>query len=115
MLAWFWGWTVLSLATRGHVFGRTWPNTLPPWIGIVALIVVFQLIAVPLRLARRRAYYAPGPAHFYYGPLAALGGMMSLAFWVLAAWLAYQYIPEFREIVRSLPDVWNSFWQSVSG
>jgi len=114
MLAWFWGWALLSLAVSGHVFGRPWPSSLPSWIGIVALIVVFQLIAIPLRLARRRAYYAPGAAHYYYGPLVALSGMMSLAFWVVAAWLAYHYVPEFREIVGSLPDVWNSFWQSVT-
>ena len=38
---------------------------------------------------------------------------MSLAFWVLVAWLAYHYVPEVREIIRSLPDVWDSFLRSV--
>jgi phage shock protein PspC (stress-responsive transcriptional regulator) len=115
MLAWFWGWTLFSLVIRGHVFGQAWPGNLPPWMGIVALVVLFQFVAWPLRFARRRAYYAPGAAHYYDGPLAALGGMLSIAFWVLIAWLAYEYVPEVREIVRSLPDVWNSFWESVSG
>ena len=72
MLAWFWAGTVFSLVTRGHVFGRTWPDNLPPWIGIVALVVLFQLVAWPLRFARWRAYSAPGAAHYSYGPLAAL-------------------------------------------
>ena len=76
-------------------------------MGIVALVVLFQFVAWPLRFARRRAYYAPGAAHYYYAPL-AVGGAVSLGFWVLAAWLAYRYVPEVREIIRALPDVWNS-------
>ena len=109
MLAWFWAWTVFRLVTRGQVLSETWPDDLPPWIGIVALVVLFQLIAWPLRFARRRAYYAPGAAHYYYGPLAALGSVMSLTFWIFVAWLAYQYVPEVREMVQTLPDVWDSF------
>ena len=108
-LAWFWAWTVFRLVTRGQVFGETWPDTLPPWIGLVVVVALFQLIAWPMRFARRRAFYAPGAAHYYYGPLAALSGMMSVAVWIFAAWLAYHYIPEAREIIRSLPDVWDSF------
>jgi phage shock protein PspC (stress-responsive transcriptional regulator) len=107
MLAWFWAWTLFSLVTRGQVFGQTWPDDLPPWMGIVALVVLFQLVTWPLRLARHRTYYAPGG--YYYRPMAALGGVMSLAFWVLAAWLAYHYIPEVREIIRALPDIARSF------
>ena len=64
-------------------------------------------------LRAERADYAPGAAHDYDGPLAALGGVMSLAFWVMVAWLAYHYVPEVRETIRSLPDVWDSFLRSV--
>jgi hypothetical protein len=39
---------------------------------------------------------------------------MSVAFGILVVWLAYRYIPEVREIIRSLPDVWNSFrWEDL--
>jgi phage shock protein PspC (stress-responsive transcriptional regulator) len=113
LLLWFWAWTIFSLVMRGHVFGQTLPDNVPPWMGIVALVVLFQFVAWPLRFARRRAYYyAPGAAHYYYAPL-AVGGVISLGFWVLAAWLAYNYIPEVREIIRALPDVWNSFVRSI--
>ena len=113
MLVWFWAWTMFSLVIRGHAFGQTWPDHLPPWMGIVALIVLFQLVAWPLRFARRRAYYGPGIAHDSYGPLAALGGLMTLAFWVGVVCLAYYYVPEVREIIHSLPDVWSSFLRSL--
>ena len=113
LLLWFWAWTIFSLVMRGQVFGQTLPDNVPPWMGIVALVVLFQFVAWPLRFARRRAYYAPGAAHYYYAPL-AVGSVISLGFWVLAAWLAYNYIPEVREILRALPDVWNSFVQSLN-
>jgi phage shock protein PspC (stress-responsive transcriptional regulator) len=113
LLLWFWAWAIFSLVMRGHVFGRTLPDNVPPWMGIVALVVLFQFVAWPLRFARRRAYYAPGAAHYYYAPL-AVGSVISLGFWVLAAWLAYHYVPEVREILRALPDVWNSFVQSIN-
>jgi hypothetical protein len=34
---------------------------------------------------------------------------MSLGFGILIVWIAYQYLPEVREIIRTLPDVWDSF------
>ncbi len=36
-------------------------------------------------------------------------GVISLGFGVLIVWIAYQYLPEVREIIRTVPDVWDSF------
>jgi hypothetical protein len=31
----------------------------------------------------------------------------------LGLWVAYRYVPEVREILRALPDVWNSLIRSL--
>jgi hypothetical protein len=41
-------------------------------------------------------------------------GALSLTFGILVVWVAYRYVPEVREILRALPDVWNSFVRSVN-
>src|SRR4051812_11766351 len=58
---WFWAWTVFSLVTSGQVLGRTLPDDIPFWVGILALVFVYQMFAWPLHFARRRAaFYSPG-------------------------------------------------------
>ena len=101
-------WAIYSLVTTNQILGEALPDDLPLWGGILILVVLYQLVAWPLHVARRRAaYYSLGGPH--HGLIAASDGVMSLAFAILAVWLAYRYIPEIREIIRSLPDVWNSF------
>jgi phage shock protein PspC (stress-responsive transcriptional regulator) len=105
---WFWAWAIFSLVTTGHVLGQPLPDDLPLWGGILILMVLYHTVAWPLHFARRRAaYYSLGGLN--QGLIAAWDGVMSLAFGILVVWLAYRYIPEVREIIRSLPDVWNSF------
>ena len=105
---WFWAWAIFSLVTRGHVFGEPLPDDLPVWGAILILVVLYHAVAWPLHFARRRAaYYSLGGLH--HGLITAWDGVMSLAFGILVAWIAYRYIPEVQEIIGSLPDVWNSF------
>ena len=105
---WFFIWAVYSLVRNGQVLGEPLPDEMPLWAGILILVCVYHAIAWPLHFARRRAaYYSFGGAH--HGAVAAWDGLMALAFGMLVVWLAYQYLPEVREIIRSLPDVWNSF------
>jgi phage shock protein PspC (stress-responsive transcriptional regulator) len=105
---WFWLWAIYSLVTSGRVFGEPLPDDLPLWGGLLLLVVLYQLIAWPLHFARRRAaYYSLGGLH--HGAIAAWDGLMSLGFGILIAWVAYEYIPQIREIVRTLPDVVDSF------
>ena len=56
---------------------------------------------------RRSTYYAIGGS--YHGSLAAFDGLLTLGFVVVGIWVASHYVPEIREFLRSLPDVWNSF------
>ena len=98
---------IFSLVTDQKVFGEPLPDNVPLWLGIVILVIVYQAIAWPLHMARQSSYYAIGGA--YHGPLAAFEGLITLGFVVVGIWVASQYVPEIREFLQSLPDVWNSF------
>ena len=109
---WFWAWAIFSLVTTGRVLGQPLPDDMPFWVGILVLVFVYHAIAWPLHFARRRAaYYSLGRRH---GLIEAWDGALSLTFGIVAVWVAYRYIPEVREVIRTLPDVWNSFsWNDL--
>jgi phage shock protein PspC (stress-responsive transcriptional regulator) len=105
---WFWLWAIYSLVTTNEVLGQTLPDDIPLWGGILILVVLYQAIAWPLHNARRQvAYYSFGGG--YHHSILAWDGVMSLGLGILIVWVAYGYLPEVREIVRTLPDVWDSF------
>jgi phage shock protein PspC (stress-responsive transcriptional regulator) len=105
---WFWAWAVYSLVTRGQVLGQALPDDIPFWVGILVLVCVYHAVAWPLHFARRgAAYYSLGGQ--YGGFIPAWDGALSLTFGILAVWMAYHYIPEVREVIKTLPDVWRSF------
>jgi phage shock protein PspC (stress-responsive transcriptional regulator) len=110
---WFWAWAVYSLVTTGQVLGQALPGDIPFWVGILVLVCVYHAVAWPLHFARRRAaYYSLGQ---YGGFIPAWDGALSLTFGILAVWMAYHYIPEVREVIKTLPDVWKSFsWNDLS-
>jgi phage shock protein PspC (stress-responsive transcriptional regulator) len=108
---WFWLWAIYSLVTTGEVLGQALPDDMPLWGGILILVILYQAIAWPLHSARRRAsYYSAGGAD--HGFLTAWDGMMQLTFGIAIVWLAYYYSPQVREIIHTLPDVWNSLVSS---
>ncbi len=111
-LFWLWLFAIFSLVTQQEVFGRTLPDDVPLWLGIVVLVLAYQALAWPLHMARRSAYYAIGGAH--HGTIAALDGLLSLGFAIFGIWLAFHYVPEIREFLESLPDVLRSLGNSVT-
>jgi phage shock protein PspC (stress-responsive transcriptional regulator) len=109
---WIWAWAIFSLVTSGRVLSMSLPDDVPYWVGILALVCLFNAVMWPLRLARRRAaYHAFGGSH--YDMIGAWSGLASLAMVGLGLWVAYRYVPEVREILRALPDVWNSLIRSL--
>jgi phage shock protein PspC (stress-responsive transcriptional regulator) len=112
-LFWLWLFAMFSLVTRQEVFGQPLPDDLPLWLGVVFLIVIYQVVAWPIHMARRSSYYAVGGA--YHGSIAALDGLLSLVFVMIGIWLAFDYVPEVREFMQRLPDVFRSLAESLHG
>jgi phage shock protein PspC (stress-responsive transcriptional regulator) len=110
--AFFWlsAYAVLSLVTTREAFGVELPDDVPLWAGILIVAFLYNSLAWPLHASRRAAYQALGGPH--HAALAAVDGLLSVGFGVLVVWFGYHYLPEVREFLRTLPDVWNSVQQS---
>ena len=102
---------LFSIVTTGTVFGISLPPEVPSWVGLIAIMMIYSMIAWPLHALRRATYYTLGGAH--YGPAGAWDALMGVGFTVLFLWLAYQYIPEVREFVQNLPAMIDSLIHQV--
>jgi phage shock protein PspC (stress-responsive transcriptional regulator) len=105
-LFWLSAYAVLSLIAGREAFGVELPDDVPMWAGILIVVFLYNSVAWPLHAARRAAYQALGGPH--HAAVAALDGLVSAGFGILVVWVAYHHVPEVREFLRSLPDVWNS-------
>jgi phage shock protein PspC (stress-responsive transcriptional regulator) len=101
------GWLLafLSLVMTGAVFGWPLPHDVPFWGAIVALIVLYNVVAWPIKAARHAAYY---PGGGYHGPwVAAWDGVVGLAILAALIWYGYHHVPELRDFIDHLPRVWD--------
>jgi phage shock protein PspC (stress-responsive transcriptional regulator) len=104
--------SLVSLTTSGVIFGWPLPPGVPIWVGILALVFLFNAVVWPLSAARRATWRQWGnPAY----PLVAVWqGLFQFAFTVFFLWLLYRYVPEVREFVHALPEVWRQLVRSTS-
>jgi phage shock protein PspC (stress-responsive transcriptional regulator) len=109
-----WAFAVYSLVTSGQILGQALPDDVPYWVGILVLVCLYHVIAWPLHFARRRLLY-DSVGGYHYGVLAAGDGLLTLTFGIFVVWVAYQYIPEIRELIRAIPDVLRSFGVDIGG
>ena len=91
---------IYSLATHGHVFGLWLPYGIPVWIGIIAVVMAYQLVCWPIK-AMRYSYYHPGVPH--WGHAGPLDGLVWLGFAAGMIWLADHYSPSFHDWLQDLP------------
>jgi phage shock protein PspC (stress-responsive transcriptional regulator) len=97
---------ILSLVQDGDVFGWLPPADLPLWMGVLGLVIAYHLAASPFRaieagLSRHRSQATE-----------AWTGLLTLAVTLFVLWLAYHNVPEFREFVQDIPDMWQSIVDS---
>jgi phage shock protein PspC (stress-responsive transcriptional regulator) len=105
------GFMWLSFWTRGHFFFG-WPFFwgFPHWIGILVFFMLLRLVFMPFRAARWYGYgygpYGPypHPAHAWISMWNGLAWFLVLIFGV---WLAYHYIPEVHDFIRSFDVSWD--------
>jgi phage shock protein PspC (stress-responsive transcriptional regulator) len=96
------GWVLalVSLVTTGAIFGWWLPHDVPFWVGIIVLIVLYNLVAWPIKAARRAAYY---PGGGYHGPwVAAWDGVVGLAILFALGWYGYHHVAEVRDLFDHL-------------
>jgi phage shock protein PspC (stress-responsive transcriptional regulator) len=102
--------SLLSLVARHRIFGWTLPGDIPLWVGIVLLIVLYRVIASPLRQARYAAYYGAPLSH---GWLALWGVLVWLGLVTFLVWLAWQHWYQVQDFLQHFADTWHSFIEQL--
>jgi phage shock protein PspC (stress-responsive transcriptional regulator) len=97
---------LISLFATGGIYTWQVPENVPLWLATFGLIFTYYVVAWPLHMARRASYYALGGS--IYGWDAGGYGLISAGLAALLLWLAYQHVPEVRDFVQRLPEIWEN-------
>jgi phage shock protein PspC (stress-responsive transcriptional regulator) len=103
--------SIMSLVNTGAVFGWALPQGTPLWAGILILIVLYHVVASPIRAARHASLYAYG--RYHYGWFAFWDGLFSLGLIALFGWLLYQQmdgVHTARDFIKNIPAAWKSLF-----
>ena len=108
-------WAIYSIVTMHAVFGFALPATMPLWVGILLVVVAYQLIAWPIKSVRFACYY-PAPHHLHGGLLGGLiGSLIGLFFIGFGIWMMDRHVPEFHEWLVQLPTLLQHLADVVKG
>ena len=104
--------SLFTLVTAGHVFWLTLPGSVPLWVAIVALVVVFHFVSWPVKAARHGCYYRGPWAYgcYSHGPFAGLFWLGVLA---ICVWYANSHSPEFHNWLQTVPEMLRQAANSV--
>lgn len=105
----------VQLVTSRSVFGYAMPGDMPLWVGLLALLILYNFVVWPIRAARYSAYRHAWRTHELedFGWNGVLGGMTWLAVWAICGWIAYTYVPTFHAFVDRLPAAGQSFIEAL--
>lgn len=102
---------LVSLLNSGAVLGWAPPADVPLWLAIVVLCIAYGALASPLSFLRRSSY-AAASGYNVHGH--AADGLVTLAAMLAGGALAYQFVPEFREFVRQIPEIMHTIDMSLN-
>jgi hypothetical protein len=105
---------IVSLATTGAIFGWVVGGSIPLWASILILVVVYSVVARPLRYARKAIYFSTTGHNYFW--FVAWYEILSTGVLILVCWLAYTHVPEvhdfFQHFVQNMTTMWNNLVDS---
>jgi phage shock protein PspC (stress-responsive transcriptional regulator) len=106
---------LISLLATGAVFGVALPANVPVWVAALVLLIVYGIIAGPIKSARSVCYWClrrPG----WTGSAVFL---MDAAVWLVVAvtilWLAIHFFPELSQAVHGIPTMVHQAADDIRG
>jgi phage shock protein PspC (stress-responsive transcriptional regulator) len=102
---------LVALATTGAILGWVVVGSMPLWVAILALCILYGAVASPLRYARRAFYISRGGYHREW--FAVWDHLFSLGLLVFIGWLAYAHIPQVHDFLQNLPSNVQIMWNNV--
>ena len=106
---------LISLLATGAVFGVALPANVPVWVAALVLLIVYGIIAGPLKAARSVCYWSlrrPGRSWSSVFLLDAAVWIMVVA---VVLWLALHYFPELRDAVHGIPAIVHQATDDIRG
>ena len=98
--------TLISLVNNGAVMGREVPHDVPMWAAVLTVLVVYQILASPLRAAASWSQAQPGWYAFW-------NSLISLAGLGVVIWYASHHMPEIREFLQEVPHIFRDFMYAL--
>ena len=98
-----WICAIVSLLATGTVLGLALPAGVPVWVAVLVLFMLYGILTVPLKAARRMCYWGFGEPRRSWSFIFLADALVWFAVVFVLAWLAFQYFPEVRDAVHSIP------------
>jgi phage shock protein PspC (stress-responsive transcriptional regulator) len=100
-----WICALISLLATGMVCGLDLPANLPVWMAVLLLLIVYGILAAPLKVARQWCYHGMdrcrAPSVFAF--------LLDVLIWLVVAvallWMAVHFSPELHQAFQGLPSV----------
>jgi len=113
--------SIITLLNHGDLFGLPVQPTMPAWLAIIVLLILYRLVIWPVKAMRHLYLHTapgarPGPWLF----VSAWDTFVWLSFVGVLAWLAFRHMPELRDAIHAIPatfregvDAVREWWRSA--
>ena len=98
---------LVGLVNTGEILGRELPDDMPLWAAVLTLLVVYQIFVSPIRAAARWSRGPDPGGYAFWNTVIALTGIAIVFF------VASNHMPEVREFLQKLPDLFRDFMHAV--
>jgi phage shock protein PspC (stress-responsive transcriptional regulator) len=98
--------TLISLVNTGAFMGRELPHDVPMWAAVLTLLIAYQILVSPLRVASQWSQTRPGWYAFWNAAI----GLAGMAFVV---WFASTHKPEIQDFLQRVPEIFRDFAYAI--
>jgi len=90
---------VVILTTTGSLLGWVVAGSMPLWVAVLLLLIVYSAIASPLRHARKALYFNTNGHNFIW--FQAWYELLSIAVLVAVVWFGYTHVPQAHDFFQN--------------
>jgi phage shock protein PspC (stress-responsive transcriptional regulator) len=106
---------LISLLATGAVFGVALPASVPVWVAALVLLIVYGIIAGPLKAARSVCYWSLRKPGWTWSSVFLVDALVWLMIVATILWLALHYFPQLRDAVHSIPVIVHQAADDIRG
>ena len=114
ILTLLWIVAIIELVSTGIVYGFIVPASIPLWISLLVLIVVYNVVIYPLKRIEWLADRSVGHQDYYDdGWFGFMQGVMWFGLFALCFWLLYKYVPVTHPTFDKVITAWHNSIQTI--